>query len=183
MNKSKSVVLAGLGLVVAATAAYWLLVEQPARRTAAVRAEHALLDSGIQLYKDKRFAEAAQTLSRIPDTSAYAAEARYHRGNAYIMLKDYAAAAQQLEQALALDQHNANVSFALGVTYFKLGELALARAYFASVLEMPAETDEDRALREEAKGLMDIMARLERQQAQAPSQETAAEPAHGGVDD
>ena len=46
--------------------------------------------------------------------------------------------------------------FALGVAYFKLGNLALSKAYFAAVLQINPGN-------EEAKGLMDIMARLERQ--------------------
>ena len=74
-----------------------------------------------------------------------------------MMLKDYASAAQQLEQALTLKTDDVGTLFALGVVYYKLGNLKLSKSYFALVLEINPND-------EHAKGLMDIMARLERQQ-------------------
>ena len=51
----------------------------------------------------------------------------------------------------------ADIPFALGVAYFKLGNLALAKGYFASVVEIDPG-------HEEARGLVDAMANLERMQ-------------------
>jgi predicted TPR repeat methyltransferase len=72
------------------------------------------------------------------------------------MLKDYAAATERLERSLALAPRDTGTLYALGVASFKLGNLKLARGYFASVLEINPND-------EQAKGLMDIMANLERQ--------------------
>ena len=73
-------------------------------------------------------------------------------GSALIKLKDYESGAMRLEEALALNNNEKNILFALGVVYYKLGNLSLSKAYFAAVLEIDPG-------HEEAKGLMDIMAR------------------------
>ena len=72
------------------------------------------------------------------------------------MLKNYPAAAPLLEEALALNPQETQILFELGVVYFKLGNLGLSKAYFEAVVEIDP-TNED------ARGLMDIMANLERQ--------------------
>ena len=84
-----------------------------------------------------------------------------------MMLKDYEPAVIHLEQALTLDNKNIAILYALGVAYFKLGNLKLARGYFASVLEINPND-------EQAKGLMDIMAKLERN----PGSEIGASTGH-----
>ena len=167
MSKQKNILVAGSAAIAIAAIAYWMLVQQPAGQADEARVEQALLASGVLLYDEKEFEKALQVFERIQGDSDRAAEARYYQGNAYILLKDYASAAEQLEKSLALNDRNADTRFALGVAYYKLGNLQLARAYFASVLEIEPETDEDRERREEAAGLMDIVARLERQQAAA----------------
>lgn len=179
MSKQKNILAAGTAAIAIAAIAYWMLVQQPARQAEAARVEQAMLASGVRLYGEKEFEKALQVFERIQGDSDRAAEARYYQGNAYILLKDYVSAAEQLEQSLALNDRDADTRFALGVVYYKLGNLQLARAYFASVLEIEPETDEDRERREEAAGLMDIVARLERQQSAA---ESDAQPADDGGD-
>ena len=80
----------------------------------------------------------------------------YDQGSEHIQLKDYEAALESLEQAHILNPEDTGTLFALGVVYYKLGNLKLAKSYFASVLEINPND-------EQAKGLMDMMAKLERQ--------------------
>ena len=91
------------------------------------------------------------------------------------MLKDYESAAPILEQALQLNPQKTEILFELGVVYFKLGNLALSKAYFASVVEIDPSN-------EEAKGLMDIMANLERQQPGAKQEQTSGDNDNGAED-
>jgi tetratricopeptide (TPR) repeat protein len=179
VSKQRNILAAGTAAIAIAAIAYWMLVQQPAREAEQARVEQALLASGIQLYNEKQFEKALQVFERIRGDSDRAARARYYQGNAFIQLRDYESAASRLERSLALDDRDADTRFALGVVYYKLGNLPLARAYFASVLEIEPETDEDRERREEAAGLMDIVARLERQQSAA---EGDAQPADDGGD-
>lgn len=171
MSKLKIILVTSAGALVLAAVAYWLLVAQPARQGEAARVEQTLLSSGMQLFQEKKFEKALAVLQRIPGDSPHAAQARFYQGNAHVMLKDYASAAEQLEQSLALNSEDADTLFALGVAYFKLGKLQLSRAYFTSVLEFAPGTERGQAMMEEAAGLMDIMARLERQQTGAGNAE------------
>ena len=180
MSKQRNILAAGSVAIAVAAIAYWTLVQQPARQAEAARVEQLLLASGIQLYNDKELEKALQVFERIQGDSDRTAKARYYQGNAYILLKDYASAAEQLEKSLALNDRDADTRFALGVVYFKLGNLQLARAYFASVLAIEPESDEDREQMEDAAGLMDIIASLERQQAAASGD---AKPDDGGADE
>jgi tetratricopeptide (TPR) repeat protein len=93
-------------------------------------------------------------------------------GSALIKLKDYESGALRLEEALALNSSETNILFALGVVYYKLGNLSLSKAYFASVLELDPG-------HEEAKGLMDIMASLERTQPAAAQEDVPGDSAGG----
>ena len=92
------------------------------------------------------------------------AEALYHQGSELILSKDYEAAADKLEQALVLNKEDIGTLYALGVVYYKLGNLKLAKGYFAAMLEINPND-------ETAKGLMDIMAGLERNSVTEPEQE------------
>jgi len=115
------------------------------------------LDEGIALFYQKKYAESLETLQGIPDGVITDWHLPYYTATAHVMLKNYEAAAPILEQALEINPQGAEIMFELGVVYFKLGNLALSKGYFASVLEVDPTN-------EEAKGLMDIMANLERQQ-------------------
>ena len=115
----------------------------------------ALLATGKSQFDAKEYAAVVETLEAVPPGSAEEQQALYYRGSAYMMLKDYAAAIEHFEKSLALNNRDTGVLYGLGVAYYKLGELQLARGYFAAVLEInPNDAD--------AKGLMDIMANLER---------------------
>jgi tetratricopeptide (TPR) repeat protein len=116
-----------------------------------------VLDQGISLFHEKRYAEALAELQGIPDGVLQDWHLPYYTASAHVMLKDYQPAATKLEEALVLNPQETLILFELGVVYFKLGNLGLSKGYFASVVEIDPTN-------EEAKGLMDIMANLERQQ-------------------
>lgn len=174
MDKSKLILVSGACALVIALAAGWYLGLLPGRQVDTAQAEQ-LLASGIALFDEEDYAQALEVLERVPAGSPQEARARYYQGSAHMMLKDFDAATQALEQALVLDPRDTGTLYALGVVYYKLGNLKLAKGYFSSVLEInPGD--------EHAKGLMDIMARLERQQpaesageAAPPGSEAAAE--------
>jgi tetratricopeptide (TPR) repeat protein len=115
----------------------------------------ASLDQGIALFREKKYAESLEILQGIPDGVIDDWHLPYYTATALVMLKDYQPAALKLEEALVLNPEETQILFELGVVYFKLGKLGLSKGYFASVIEIDPTN-------EEAKGLMDIMANLER---------------------
>jgi len=162
--KTTLAVCLSLGLVVAA----WYLAIRPSTQSEAGNAEQ-LLSSGIAKYEESDFQGAIGVLGRVPSDTPQAARARYFEGSAYMMLRDYESAVAKLEESLALQADDTGTLYALGVAYYKLGNLKLARGYFAAVLEINPND-------EQAKGLMDIMAKLERQSAPgADAQETSGD--------
>lgn len=134
--------------------ALWFLVPQPDREVAWLSPDELLAD-GIAHFESKEYDLALEVLRQVPDGRVQTARARYYEGSSHMMLKDYEAAIVSLESALALDPRSTGVLYALGVAYYKLGNLAVAKGYFAAVLDINPND-------EQAKGLMDIMARLER---------------------
>jgi tetratricopeptide (TPR) repeat protein len=117
---------------------------------------HAQINEGIAQFRAEQYELSVQTLGSIPEERVDDWHVPYYLGSALVQLKDYEIGAARLEEALVLNPQNENILFALGVAYFKLGNLGLSKAYFASVIEIDPN-------HEEAKGLMDIMAKLERQ--------------------
>ena len=132
------------------------------------RQAQASLESGIRLFNEKQYAASLEALEQVPAGSPQEAEALYYTGSAHLMLKDNAAAAREFEQALALRPDDPGTLYGLGVAYFKLGNLKLSKSYFAAVLEINPND-------EQARGLMDIMAKLERQSEAAPAPESEEE--------
>ena len=123
------------------------------------------LDQGIALFREKKYQESLEVLQGIPDGVLQDWHLPYYTATVHVMLKDYESAAPILEQALLLNPQETKILFELGVVYFKLGNLAYSKGYFASVVEIDPSN-------EEAKGLMDIMANMERQQPGANQEET-----------
>jgi tetratricopeptide (TPR) repeat protein len=132
----------------------WFLVLEPGLRVATEKAEESLAQ-GIELFDANDYEGALEVLARVPDGDAHKARARYYEGSAHMMLKDFPAAAARLEEALVLDPEDTGTLYALGVAYYQLGNFKLAKGYFAAVLEI-------NPLDDQAKGLMDIMAKMER---------------------
>lgn len=132
----------------------------------------ASLDRGIGLFREKKYQESLEVLQAIPDGVIRDWHLPYYMATAHVMLKDYASAAPLLEHALQLNPQEPQILFELGVVYFKLGNLALSKAYFASVVEIDPSN-------EDARGLMDIMANLERQQPGATREDAAGDDDNG----
>lgn len=129
------------------------------------------LDRGVELFREKKYTESVEVLQSIPDGVIEDWHLPYYTASALVMLKDYQPAALKLEEALTLNPQETLIMFELGVVYFKLGNLSLSKAYFASVLEIDPTN-------EEARGLMDIMANLERQQPGATQKKISGEEGH-----
>ncbi len=154
--------VAGVGILLIAAvgvAAYQYRIE---RQNQAIEAT-VLLQEGIAQFHQDQYETALTTLRSIPQGLIEDWRIRYYTGAALIKLNDYELAAVALEDALAQSSTEKDIPFALGVVYFKLGNLSLSKSYFHRVLEIDPG-------HEEAKGLMDIMARLERQQPDLASQ-------------
>jgi tetratricopeptide (TPR) repeat protein len=150
------VLIVGGVLVVALAIVLGVVLPHRAEKQRQVAETHAQIREGIAQFRAEQFELSAQTLGNIPEDRVDDWHVPYYLGSALVQLKDYENGAARLEQALTLDPQNENILFALGVAYFKLGNLDLSKAYFASVIEINPGN-------EEARGLMDIMARLERQ--------------------
>jgi len=165
MKKSRPIpyVVAALLLVLAAGGFFHLYNtgQQETRQQASTS-----LDRGIMLFREKKYIESLEKLQSIPSGVIQDWHLPYYTASAHVMLKQYQPAALQLEKALVLNPQETLILFELGVVYYKLGKLGLSKGYFASVIEIDPTN-------EEAKGLMDIMANLEREQPGATQEETS----------
>ena len=167
-NKLKIVLGSAVAIVLILSVVLWFFVLQPDRQENSGQWQ-TRLQTGIASFNEKQYRKALESLQTIPSDSAQGAKARYYQGSAHLMLKDFESAVTYLEQALALDSHDTGTMYALGVAYYKLGNLKLAKSYFASVLKLNPND-------QQAKGLLDIMARLERHSATKPDDaETGAD--------
>ena len=163
----KSKLLTGVGLLLLLAGVAAFLGFRPDFGRDARQAEEALA-SGIRLFEQSQYEAALEALARVPKGAAEEARALYYRGSTQLMLKDYDAAAREFEQALVLRPDDPGTLYGLGVAYFRLGNLKLSKSYFAAVLEINPND-------EQARGLMDIMAGLERQSEAAPAPESEDE--------
>ena len=152
----RTVVMALAGLVLLALAVSGLIYQQT-REAGEAAAREEILRGVIARYEDKDYAGALALVKTIPADEIDDWQAHYYAGASHMMLKDYPAAAAALERALVLKPNETGTLYALGVVYYKLGNLELAKSYFGAVLEIEPND-------QHAKGLMDIMARLEREQ-------------------
>lgn len=153
MNRSRTVIVWSLAAILVVAAGGWVYLQRVDEQEALEQAD-LLTDSGIALFNQQKYAEALDVLKDVPGGGPREWQTRYYQGSSHIRLKDYQTAASYLEQALALNARETRVLHALGVAYFKLGNLKLSKAHFAAVLEIDPSD-------QEARGLMDIMAKLE----------------------
>lgn len=134
------------------------------------------LQSGIDLFNQKRYDEAIESLRQVPRGSKHESTAKYYEGSAQLMLKNDDAAVATLQEALLLAPDDPQILYALGVASFKLGNVKLAKGYFASVLDIAPRDERDEELHKQARGLMDKMAILERRD---DGGQSVVPPAHG----
>lgn len=162
MNR-KPALIAGLlvTLAVVAAAVFWTQYQNEEPSSLA----GAALEQGIAYFDQKQYEEALAELQPIADAGTENWRVHYYLGSTQLMLKDYPAAAAALEQSLALLPDEPGTLYALGVAYYKQGNLKLAKAYFGAVLEINPND-------QHAKGLMDIMSKLEQNSVSPPAQES-----------
>lgn len=165
VRKRLLIVFCLLLIVAAGTVFYRFQLEQQQQTEAAT----AKVEEAIGQFKEKQYDRVLATLDSIPEGTLQDWRIPYYRGVTHIRLKDFESATASLEEALLLDSENTEIAFALGVAYFKLGKLGLSKSYFHTVLQLDPDN-------EEAKGLMDIMAKLERFQEEQPKAETEQAP-------
>ena len=153
MKKASKIIGWSVGFSLVLAAAAWFYVDS-ARQKEQLEQAGLSLESGIALFNQKNYGEALEVLESIPAGAPEEWRVRYYQGSCYIRMKDYQSAVDYLEQALALNTTETSVLHALGISYFKLGNLKLSKAHFAAVLEIDPDD-------QEAKGLMDIMDKLQ----------------------
>jgi Flp pilus assembly protein TadD len=134
-----------------------------ARRESVQRAQMHL-KRGIHLYQQKAFPAAELELRRALRANREDWEAPFYVGAVQIERKRYGMAIPYLERALTLNPTEPKILNALGVVYFKLGRIDMAKGYFWASLEADP-TNKD------AKGLMETMAKLQWRAAQAAASE------------
>jgi Flp pilus assembly protein TadD len=158
-SRPKRLLIAGitLALVGAILAAAYLSQRARIDSERLVQEAEVTLSRGIELFGQRQYQQSVETLRTIPEDAYQDWHVNYYMGSALINLRDFQSAAVELEKALALNADEPSILFGLGVAYFKLGNLSLSKAYFARVVEVDPGNDD-------ARGLMDIVANMERQQ-------------------
>lgn len=167
-SRQRAVLFASSGVAALALVLFTVYLVHRMEREREIGDVRAVVEEGIAQFKAKQYEVSVETLAGIPGHLVVDWRIPYYRGSALVQLKDYRGGADLLEEALALNPAEENILFALGVAYYKLGNLALSKAHFAAVLELDP-------MHEEAKGLMDIMANLERYQIEHDGAQDAAE--------
>jgi Tfp pilus assembly protein PilF len=131
-----------------------LLIDADARRQRDHRAR-IFLERGVRLYHKKDYPRAEFELRRALRADREDWKAPFYIGTIHIETKRFSRAIPYFEQALTLNTEEPRILNSLGVVYFNLGRLDLAKGYFAAALEVdPTNGD--------AKGLMESMAKLQR---------------------
>jgi tetratricopeptide (TPR) repeat protein len=164
-NEPRTKLIAGITLllVVAIVATTYMTRVNRLTNEEQVADARLLIDKGMQEFRQKQYEQSLETLGSISEDVLQDWHINYYRGSSLIMLRDYEPAAVELEKALALNPESPNVLYSLGVAYYKLGNLGLSKAYFGKVLEVDPGHDD-------ARGLMEIVANLERKQQEDGSQ-------------
>lgn len=171
MTKTRKLIFSAVALVFLAAVVVGFYRYQLERQRQGEEAL-ALIEAGIAQFQQNQYESAVETFRSIPEGATKDWRPPYYVGAALIQLRDFEAAVVSLEEALSLNDEEERIPFALGVAYFKLGELSLSKGYFHAVLKInPNNAD--------AKGLMDIMANLERNQPPAaPPDEDEEDTSH-----
>jgi tetratricopeptide (TPR) repeat protein len=161
VDNNKRTVIVGAGLLAVIAVVLWLAVGPTHWEIDEQQAERSL-QSGISLFDQDKFKEAIEVLQQVPAGSVQESRARYYEGSAHMMLGDYETAIEKLQEAQGRTPSDPPTLFALGVASYKLGNIKLARGYFNSVLAINPMDKHEQDLWDQARGLVDIMARLDR---------------------
>jgi tetratricopeptide (TPR) repeat protein len=143
----------------------WLFLSRSGPQIDEQQAEQALR-SGIDLFGQRDYEAAIESLGRVPEGSQFESTAKYYEGSSQLMMRNVDAAIDILQQAHLLAPEDPHILYALGVASFRTGNMKLAKGYFTSVLNIPPVDENDREMHKQAKGLMDTLAVMERRQAE-----------------
>lgn len=176
--KQWKIPLATGALALLAVTVSWLFLSRAGLSIDEQQAEEALR-SGIELFGQRDYQAAIESLGEVPEGSQFESTAKYYEGSAQLMLRNLDAAIDILQQAHLLAPEDPHILYALGVASFRIGNMRLAKGYFTSVLNIPPVDENDRELHKQAKGLMDTLAIMERRQAE----EAEGQPSSTGVDE
>jgi Flp pilus assembly protein TadD len=152
--------LGATGLVVLGVVLIVSMVFVPARQER-LEAARISLERGIHLYQQGSFEAAQSEFARAQETDPDEWRAPFYLGIIEIHRADFSLAITHLEQAFSLNPEQPKTANALGVAYFKLGKLDLAKGYFSTSLELDPGNDDTRAM-------VETMARLQRRVEQGP---------------
>lgn len=143
-----------VGVVFAVFSVALLYTDFLTRREAAQEAE-SHVQRGIQLFQQGALAEAEAALNKSLHADPDEWRAPYYLGVIKTFVTQSEQAIPYLERAYALNPTEPKIPNALGVAYYKLGRLDLAKGYFAASLTLdPANKD--------TRGMVDNMVRLQR---------------------
>ena len=169
MSKTGKIWAVAIGLAVIISVVFGVYQYEEKRQQQVAEARNQI-DTGIWYFNQKDYETALKTLRAIPQDIVQDWRNPYYQGAALIQLKNYDEAVVALEEAWRLNQAEEDIPFALAVAYFKLGNLQLSKGYFHAVLQINPE-------HADAKGLMDIVASIERMQPGATGSENSPESA------
>jgi Flp pilus assembly protein TadD len=122
------------------------------------------LQRGIQLHLNKKYLQAQGDLIRALRADPKDWKAPFYLGAGKFERKKYAAAVPFLERALSLAPTEQKIYKMLGVIYYKLGQLDMARGYFTAYFELDLNN-------KDARGMIETMAKLQRSTALAATKE------------
>jgi Flp pilus assembly protein TadD len=162
-SRVASVFLVVFGVAMVAALVVFVQNWQASRET--LRRAQAHLKRGVHLYQQKAYPHAQAELRRALRAKPDDWKAPFYVGAIQVEEKRFGLAIPYLERALTLNPTEPKILNALGVAYFKLGRLDMAKGYFWASLEAdPSNKD--------AKGLVETMAKLQWRAAQAaPAEE------------
>lgn len=132
-----------------------VLLFETQERQADRRASQIHLERGMRLFHAKAFLDAERELRWALRADPEEWKAPFYVGAVQIERKRYGLAIPYLERALFLNPTEPKILNALGVVYFKLGRIDMAKGYFWASLDIDP-------MNESAKGLMETMAKLQR---------------------
>lgn len=131
------------------------IVEAELRHQNNLQIAQVHLQHGIHLHQQKAYLQAQGDLIQALRADPKDWQAPFYLGAGQMERKKYAAAIPFLELALTLDPTEQKIYKMLGVVYYKLGQLDMAKGYFTAYLDLdPGSSD--------ARGLIASMTKLQR---------------------
>ena len=138
MTKTRKLFFSAVGLALIAAVVAGIYQYQLERQRQSEEAL-ALTETGIAQFQQNQYESAVETLRSIPEGTIRDWRPHYYLGAALVQLRDYEAAVASLEEAFRLNEQEESIAFALGVAYFKLGNLGLSKGYFHAALQINPE--------------------------------------------